>query len=717
MDNAKEDLIFALDIGTRKVVGIIAQKQDDVIHILDVEKVEHQTRTMLDGQIHNINEVAKSVINIKETLEKRSGLSLSKVGVAVAGRALKTVKAKISKELSSNNEITEDQVLNLDLEAVSSILKNADNEIGHEDFYCVGYSVVCHELDSEVIGDLVGHFGKSMGVEVIATFLPRIVLDSMLSVLRRAGLEVSNLTLEPIAALNAIIPKDIRRLNLVLLDIGAGTSDIALTKEGSVFAYGMVPEAGDEITELICEKFILDFNTAENVKRLISKQETVSFKDILGKEHNLVSADIIDLIKPRIAKLADSIANQVLELNQKVPNAIILVGGGSLTPLFDQQLSRAFPLDLSNIGIRLPEMVSNIIDKSGKLNSPDMVTPLGICIMTANSTGLKFLEIYVNEKRVNVLDMQQSLDVLSALVVAGVSKMKLYGRIGRAICVEVNGKLTVIKGEMGRPAEIKLNDQAADLMTKIKSGDKIFFKDAIDGLDAQAVIGDIVQIKPLNIQFNGNPMEIMPKVTINGELADLAADLPDRAVIQVMSNVTARDVLESMSINPEELQVREIVVRVNKEPKIISQSSFSLLVNGQKVGLFSNLSDGSVIEFEKDKPIFYKIKDIVQMPDSGDDVEVFLNKEKHVLKGPPGKIYMNGQLVGPEEFIIDRAEIITSRGGILPPTVAQILERLPISIEDQRGKQLKITVNGNPGGFTTPLSHGADISIDFLDRY
>ncbi|MFH1062967.1 MAG: cell division FtsA domain-containing protein [Candidatus Omnitrophota bacterium] len=717
MENPNDDLIFALDIGTRKVVGIIARKYGDTIHILDVEKVEHQTRTMLDGQIHNINEVAKIVRNIKETLEKRAGQSLRKVGVAVAGRALKTVKAKISKELSLNNEITEDDVLNLDLEAVSSILKNVDNDIGHEDFYCVGYSVVCHELDYENIGDLVGHFGRNMGVEIIATFLPRVVLDSMLSVLRRADLEISNLTLEPIAALNAIIPKDIRRLNLVLLDIGAGTSDIALTKDGSVFAYGMVPEAGDEITELICEKFILDFNSAENIKKQISTQQKVLFKDILGKEHDIESEYIMDIIKPRVAKLADSIASRVLELNQKVPNAAILVGGGSLTPLFDQELSRAFPLDLSNIGVRLPEMVSNIVDKSGKLNTPEMVTPLGICIMTANSSGLKFLEIYVNEKRVNVLDMQQSLDVLSALVVAGVNKMKLYGRIGRAICVEVNGRLEVIKGQMGKPAEIKLNDQHAEHTTKIKSGDKIAFKDAVDGLDAKATVRDVVKIKPLNVQFNSKNIEIMPQVFMNRALVDIDANLQDRAIIEFTAHVAARDVLEFMGINTDELQVREIVVRVNKEPRVLSQSSFLLLINGQKAELSSKLSDGSIIEFKKDQYVFYKIKDIVEMPASAKDIEVILNGQKQVLKGAPGKIYMNGQLVGSEEFIIDRAEIVTCPGVTLPPTVSQVLECLPISIEAQRGKQLKIMVDGNPGGFTTPLSNGTDISIDFLDRY
>jgi cell division protein FtsA len=716
MNKNRDDLIFALDIGTRKVAGILAEKIDDKINVLDVEVVEHKTRTMLDGQIHNINEVAKIVINIKQELEKRSNQPLRRVGVAVAGRALKTVKSKINKDLSLNDEITQDQVLNLELEAVSSVLKNADNDIGQEDFYCVGYSVVYHELDNEYIGDLVGHYGRNMGVEVIATFLPRVVLDSMLSVLRRADLEINNLTLEPIAALNAIIPKDIRRLNLVLLDIGAGTSDIALTKDGTVFAYGMVPEAGDEITEMICEKLILDFNSAEQIKKQLNSQPKVSFQDILGKEHNLESKYIIDMIRPRVGKLADSVAQKIFELNQKVPHAAILVGGGSLTPVFEKELSRALSLDSSNIGVRLPEMVKDIEDKTGKINNADMVTPLGICIMTANSSGLKFLELYVNEKRVNVLDMQQNLDVLSALVAAGVSKMKLYGRIGQAICVEVNGKLEVVKGQMGRPARIKLNDKPAELTDKIKSGDKVEFTEALDGVDATAKVRDFVKVEPLNIKINGRQVQIMPQVFLDGVEAGLDAEIQDRACLEFTNTVTVKQVLEIADIDTGELQEREIVVRVNKQPKVLSQTSFLLNVNGQRSGLNTRLQDKSVIEFKKGETAFYKVKDVVDIPPKADDIRIILNGQEHVLAGTPGKIYMNGQVVGPDEFLIDRAEIITRPGGALPPTVSQILEDLPISIEEQRGKQLKITVDGSPGGFTTPLSEGTDVTIDFLER-
>ncbi|MCG2711941.1 MAG: rod shape-determining protein [Candidatus Omnitrophica bacterium] len=712
----KSDLVFSLDIGTRKVVGIIAEKTADKLKIIDVEVVEHQTRTMLDGQIHNINEVAKIVIAIKEILQKRLDVELRDVGVAVAGRALKTVKAKIDKELSLNEEITEDAVANLELEAVSSVLNNAKSDFGSVDFFCVGYSVVYYELDGVLIGDLIGHFGRNMSVEVIATFLPRVVLDSMLSVLRRAGLEIINLTLEPIAAINAIIPQDIRRLNLLLLDIGAGTSDIALTKAGSVFAYGMVPEAGDEITEFLCEKFIIDFSTAEIIKKQLIRQPKVQFNDILGREHSVESKEIIDAIRPRVNKLAESIARTVLELNQKVPHAVVLVGGGSLTPLFEKELAASFPLNEENIGIRLPEMVNEVVDKTGKLKGPDMVTPMGICIMTARCTGLKFVELYVNDKRVNVLDLQQNLDVLSALVVAGVDKMKLYGKIGYAICVQVNGRLKVIRGQMGKPAQIKLNDQKADLTTKVKAGDRIFFEDAENGHNAQGKISDVVEIKTVKVIVNSREVEVSPRIFMNGNAVDADTRIADRANIEYNEDVRVRDILAAINIDDSSLEEREIVVRINKEPRVLSQSSFLLLVNEQRATLDSIVPDGSIIEFKQDQAAFYKIKDIIDIPTAAKSIEVSLNGKKQIIPGNKGRIFMNGHQVNPDEFIIDRAEIITRPPEKVPPTVSQVLENLELNLDEQKGKCMKITVDGQSAGFTTPLSEGTDIMIKFVER-
>ena len=82
------------------------------------------------------------------------------------------------------------------------------------------------------------------------------------------------LTLEPIAAINVLIPPSMRRLNVALVDIGAGTSDIAITDAGTVIAYGMVPIAGDEVTEAISDHYLLDFPMAEKAKRELLNQST-----------------------------------------------------------------------------------------------------------------------------------------------------------------------------------------------------------------------------------------------------------------------------------------------------------------------------------------------------------------------------------------------------------------------------------------------------------
>jgi cell division ATPase FtsA len=99
-------------------------------------------------------------------------------------------------------------------------------------------------LNGRRIKNLVGQRGECIALEILATFLPREVVDSLFAVLDRTGLEMTSLTLEPIAASEVVIPESMRQLSLALVDVGAGTSDIALCAEGTMIAFAMVPEAG-----------------------------------------------------------------------------------------------------------------------------------------------------------------------------------------------------------------------------------------------------------------------------------------------------------------------------------------------------------------------------------------------------------------------------------------------------------------------------------------
>src|SRR5690625_778443 len=143
---------------------------------------------------------------------------------------------------------------------------------------------------------------------------------------------MESLTLEPIAAIQVLIPESMRRLNVALIDIGAGTSDIALTSKGTISAYGMVPVAGDEITEAISDHYLLDFPMAEQTKRNIVTEGQDIVYDILGFETTITYEELVDELSDNVHTLASSLAAEVIRLNKQAPKAVMHIGGVSLTP-------------------------------------------------------------------------------------------------------------------------------------------------------------------------------------------------------------------------------------------------------------------------------------------------------------------------------------------------------------------------------------------------
>ena len=282
MENKERPRLFALDIGTRSVVGLVGEREGLHTRILGYERQEHHTRSMMDGQIHDVQEVSRILASVKERLEESYG-TLTQVSIAAAGRALCTIRSEAEIETNLKGPLSTDDVRTLELAAIQTAqqqLSTSKTVKDPTDYYCVGYSVLHYSLDDTQLSSLVGQTGKNARVELIATFLPRQVIDSLQTAVQQAGMEIATLTLEPIAAINVLIPPTMRHLNLTLVDVGAGTSDVAITRDGTVIGYGMVPSAGDEITEAISQQYLLDFNVAEEVKRSLNEQKEVRFQDM-----------------------------------------------------------------------------------------------------------------------------------------------------------------------------------------------------------------------------------------------------------------------------------------------------------------------------------------------------------------------------------------------------------------------------------------------------
>ena len=152
--NAK-DIIFALDIGTRSVIGTVGIVENKKFKVIAEHYVEHEERSMIDGQIHDINKVSEAVETVKLNLEDKLGIKLKEVAIAAAGRFLRTTKVKADLDINEDKEINKEILRKLELTAVNKA-EDETSKSSNGKLYCVGYSIVNYYLNGYVISNQIG---------------------------------------------------------------------------------------------------------------------------------------------------------------------------------------------------------------------------------------------------------------------------------------------------------------------------------------------------------------------------------------------------------------------------------------------------------------------------------------------------------------------------------------------------------------------------------
>ena len=358
------NMVFGLDIGTRSIVGTVGYKAGKDFVVVAQTAKEHETRAMLDGQIHDIQAVAGTIKDVKKHLETMIGDKLHSACIAAAGRVLKTVTTHTDMELKEEKTVDKEDVFSLQSLAIEDAYRIfLDNEKMDVKFFCVGSSVVKYYLGDLPMNNLLDHKAKSIGVDIIATFLPEDVVDGLYKAVEYAGLNVANMTLEPIAAIELAIPDKFRLLNIALVDVGAGTSDISITKDGSIIAFGMIPTAGDSLTETIANHCMVDFGTAEEIKRQIGVNDEIEYEDILGIKYTITNDEIMGLIAGNVDEMTSLAADKIMELNGgKSVGAVFVVGGGGMIPGYTEKLAEKLGLNKERVALRGKEVMQDIVE-------------------------------------------------------------------------------------------------------------------------------------------------------------------------------------------------------------------------------------------------------------------------------------------------------------------------------------------------------------------
>lgn len=546
----KAQMVFGLDIGTRSIVGTVGYRDGERFIVKAECAKEHETRAMLDGQIHDIRKVGSTIKEVKETLEKELGFPLKDVCIAAAGRVLRTVTIHVETAFEEDRTVERDDMYVLSAKGVEQAYEefSKDNHTGLK-FFCVGYSVIRYYMNGYQILNPEDHKAGNIGADMIVTFLPEDVVDGLYKAVELAGLTAVNLTLEPIAAIQVAIPEKFRMLNIALVDVGAGTSDISITKDGAIAAYGMIPIAGDSLTEIIARHCLVDFNAAEEIKRQIEDKEEISFTDIMGLPQTISSKELLEVMEPQIEAMTKPVAECIMELNGDKPvSAVFVVGGGGKIPGYTKKLSEELGIVKERVAVRGGDVMGFVDFPEYVQKDSLLVTPVGICLSYYEQHN-NIIYVTFNEENIKIYD-NGKLSVVDAAMQADFPNEGLFPRRGAELDFTVDGKKRIRRGQPGESAIIMVNGMPADIHTPIKANDVIVIMPSTAGEAAKLKIGALPEYRQsLTIKVNDKEVTLPKFAMVNGEMQSEFYDIKNGDKIEMQAYYTVEQVKELLDLS------------------------------------------------------------------------------------------------------------------------------------------------------------------------
>lgn len=708
---AQGDLVFGLDIGTRSIVGTVGYREGEKFVIIAQEAKEHETRAMLDGQIHDVNAVGNTIMEVKMIIEKKIGVKLTDVCIAAAGRVLRTVTTSVSWEFEKETVVTKEEIASLTSLGIEKSYEEFQNTNDTDlKFYCVGNSIIRYYMNGYPITNLENHKAKSIGADLIATFLPDDVVDGLYRAVEMAGLSVVNMTLEPIAAIEVAIPEQYRMLNIALVDVGAGTSDICITKDGCIVAYGMIPSAGDHLTEVIAKECLVDFNSAEKIKRGIEKKQEVTYTDIMLLPQKVTRKSVLSMLEPKLDEMTKQVSDRITELNGgKAVSAVFVVGGGGKIAGYTERLANHLGIMKERVALRGEEVMQKIVFKEPKKKKDSLfVTPIGICLNYYEQNN-SFIYVTFNEQRVKLYD-NGHLAVVDAAMAANFPNDGLFPKRGEEITYTVNGQKKICRGELGEAAVIRVNGEEVDLYAPIRQNDVISVVPSTAGAPAKLPLGKIPEAKQkITVTVNGSKILLPTYAEVNGELQNAYYEVKKGDTIEVLDYYTVAQVRNFMDVVLDD----NMTVLVNNEEaddatKVYEKFAIKWVLKSEvekekkpsrKDGYVEEEDDEEILEYKKTPDEFRPTarKNPLQELDEKEDEAYAKALEEAKKAGTSIHIMVNGKpvtLTGKPDYVF-----------------VDVFDAIAFDTKTVKGKKLVTKANGMDMAYMSPLFDGAVVEI------
>jgi len=388
-----EQYIVALDVGTENVKALIGRINGNRVDIIGTGKAHQGLSDMQAGAVADISAVTANCNKALAQAEEQAGISARAVVIGIAGELVKgtTITVRVTRK---------DTKKPLDVEEVEKIIslvqkrafEKAKAQIAIElggkeiDVQLVNSALVRMEIDGYVVTNPVGFQGKEVVVQLYTAFAPLIHIGALEQVARQLDMDLLAVAAEPFAVSRSVVGDDSdSNISAILMDVGGGTTDIAVLNEGGVQGTKMFGIGGRAFTRSIERDMGVTFDQAESMKIALSKGATS------GRTKDQTERALDKTVK--VWRSGVELALEEFQSLDHLPYNILLCGGGaSLDLLVDELEQSSWYRDLPfakkpSVRYITPESVVGIIDTTDDLNDHTFITAMGLLRVGLDTIG------------------------------------------------------------------------------------------------------------------------------------------------------------------------------------------------------------------------------------------------------------------------------------------------------------------------------------------
>ncbi len=379
-----DNYIVALDIGTEFVKALIAEVKGDTLEIIGAGRAHQELADMHSGTIADISGVVRNCEQALAEAEEQAGLQAKRVVIGIAGELVKGVTNTIRYRRPQPDRPLDNAEMEFIIEKVHEraqvkAQKQIALETGNEDVEVklVNSALVSIHIDGYKVSNPIGFQGKDVAVQMYTAFAPMVHIGALERVADELSLELLAVAAEPFAVSRSVLGDDASsNFTAILVDVGGGTTDIAVVNDGGVEGTKMFGIGGRSFTRTIAADMDLSYKDAEKLKLNIDN----------------------DQVKPTVRKRLDAAVDKTMEVwisgvelalsefdsVDHLPNRILLCGGGAslaklVNALGEDTWHKELPFTKKpSIHHIKPDDVMGISDESGKVNDHTFITAMGL---------------------------------------------------------------------------------------------------------------------------------------------------------------------------------------------------------------------------------------------------------------------------------------------------------------------------------------------------